>query len=100
MNRIHLTLVIVLKQARSNSKSANFTAKIDYFVNKCGGVIDGGRKITITSPNYPITDILNKNHNCAWLVILSDEGSVNVSTKSVKSLNVLTQNQNKTIIYY
>lgn len=65
----------------SNSKLIKFTATIDYFVNTCGGILNG-RKITITSPNYP------KNYqqltNCAWLVVLPEDGNINVNIETIK----------------
>jgi len=67
---------MLFNKVRGNSKSANYTATIDYFVNSCGGVI-GGQKITITSPDYPKS--YQKNTNCVWVVNLSEEGNVNVS---------------------
>lgn len=67
---------MLFNKVRGNSKSANYTATIDYFVNSCGGVI-GGQKITITSPNYP--KYYQKNTNCVWALNLPGEGTVKVS---------------------
>lgn len=62
----------------------NFTAKFDYSINSCGGVIYG-QKITITSPNYPKND--QQNTNCAWSLKLLDGEPVNVSI--LKLINYL-----------
>jgi len=67
---------VLFYKIRGNSKSANYTATIDYFINSCGGVIDG-QKITITSPNYP--KYYQKITNCAWALNLPEEGTVKVS---------------------
>lgn len=66
-------------QVKSNSKTVNLTATIDYFVNPCGGVING-EVVTITSPNYP--ESYQQNTRCAWLVELPDTESIIVRPRN------------------
>lgn len=61
---------------KANSKTVNMVATLDYYVNSCGGIISG-RKITISSPNYP--NNYEQTTNCAWLAKLSEDDNVNVS---------------------
>ncbi|KAL5234243.1 hypothetical protein ACI65C_001653 [Semiaphis heraclei] len=57
----------------ADKKLVNFTASLNYYINMCGGVLQG-QTITITSPNYP--NNYNQNRNCAWSVVLPDGENV------------------------
>ncbi|XP_022177373.1 cubilin-like [Myzus persicae] len=57
----------------ADEKLVNFTASLNYYINMCGGVLNG-QTITITSPNYP--NNYKQNTNCAWSVVLPDGENV------------------------
>lgn len=80
---------------KSDSKMVNFTAKFDYSINLCGGVIYG-QKITITSSNYP--NNYQQNTNCAWALKLLDGEPVNVSI--LKLINYLYDTNSWYLYYY
>lgn len=65
----------------SSLKTLNYTAKINYFINSCGGTLEG-QKITITSPNYPQN--YRQNNICAWLAKLPENENINVSVRALK----------------
>lgn len=71
-----------------NIKKVNYTATLDYYINSCGGIIEG-QKVTITSPNYPRN--YQNNTNCVWLVKLNEGTIINVSTYciSVRAIELL-----------
>ncbi|XP_050535178.1 cubilin [Daktulosphaira vitifoliae] len=60
---------------KGNVKKINYTATLNYSLNKCGGIIKG-QKVVITSSNYPKN--YPTNSNCVWEIHLPNSELFNV----------------------